>query len=281
MVKRLILSTIIALFFTVPAFAGQDGLVEEWTLLLPSHQYYTWDEYLPSGLRALKEEGPLVGAGGTARLNLYDRKLMLKLKGELFGGVSYYDGHTQASAQNPAISFLPVKTDVIYFGLRAESDLGWRIPLGDASIEPFGGLGYRWWLRSLQSSTTVDTNGNPLAVAASTEYWMSFYSRLGARAALALSKNVTLFAEGGAKYPFYNENSTDIPGSGSITIKPGKEWSAFGEIGVTYKSFRPSIYYEGFRFSQSPAVAIPYTNLFAIQPRSQSDIIGLNISWVF
>ncbi len=271
--KSIKLSIILMMLITSPVYAGQSGLVEEWTLLFPSIQYFAWEEFV-SGSRILKEEGPLVGAGGTARLNLYDGKLMLKLKGELFGGDVHYNGHTQSDT-DPVISERPVKTDVIYFGTKVESDLGWRSPIGSVAIEPFAGLGYRWWLRSLQSSTTLDANGNPFPVGAATEYWMSFYSRLGARAAWNFAKDFTLFAEGGGKYPFYNENRADSPRGGKVTVKPGKEWSAFGEIGVSWKRLRPSIYYEGFRFSQSPVVK------GVLQPRSESDIFGINFTLVF
>ncbi|HTP64299.1 MAG TPA: hypothetical protein VMJ66_02830 [Geobacteraceae bacterium] len=271
---------VLTLLFATPAFAGQNGLVEEWTVLFPSFQYFTWEEYLPGGSRALKEEGLVVGTGGTARLNLYDRKLMLKLKGEIFGGDVDYNGHTQNNPSNSARSFRPVNTDVVYFGVKAESDLGWRVPVNAFSIEPFAGLGYRWWLRDLQSSMTLDANGNPLLVAGSTEYWMSFYGRFGARGTWAVADDVTLFAEGGAKYTFYNENRADVPG-GSVTVRPGNEWAAFGEIGVTYKRFRPSVYYEGFRYSRSSVVLIPFTTAGVYQPRSDSDIVGVNFSWVF
>ena len=274
-VKRL---TILMLFFASPAFAGQSGLVEEWSILFPSFHYFTWEEFKPTGPRILKEEGLLVGAGGAARFNLYDKKLMLKLKGELFGGNVHYNGQTQFNTDSTR-SERPARTDVIYFGTKAESDLGWRSTMGPVAIEPFAGLGYRWWLRALQETTALDTGGSSFPVGASTEYWMSFYSRLGARAAWNIGKDFTLFAEGGGKYPFYNENRADS-GVGRVTVKPGSEWSAFGEIGATYKRFRPTLYYEGFRFSQSNVVPIG-NNTGVLQPKSESDVFGINLDWVF
>lgn len=277
------LLTVLMLVLASPAFASQSGLVEEWSVIFPSLQYFTWEEFSPTGPRLLKEDGLLVGTGGTVRLDLYAKKLTLKLKGELFGGDVSYNGQTQPD-QNSAISERPVKTDAIYFGTTVAGDLGWSYPVSQVSLEPFAGLGYRWWLRSIQGSVAQDANGNPLPVGGTTEKWMSFYSRIGTRAAWTFSKDCTLFVEGGGKYPFYNENEADAPGGGSVSIKPGREWSAFGEIGVTYRRFRPTIYYEGFRFSQSPTVTVPISpthQVLLYQPRSVSDIFGINICWVF
>lgn len=277
-----------------PACAGHFGGVEEWSLY-PSFQYFTWEEFRDTGTRILKEDGLLVGAGGTVRLDLYDKKLMLKTKAELFGGDVAYNGQTQQlpnlpSPPNPPNtpdpqSERPVKTDVIYFGVKAEADVGWRVPAGGLAVEPFAGLGYRWWLRSLENSTSLDANGVPFTVGGYTEYWTSFYGRLGARLTYRAGRDFSMFAEGGGKYPFYNENVADYPGTGEISIKPGREWSGFAEIGATYKRFRPSLYYEGFRFSASPTVAafstIENRVIGLLQPRSASDIFGVNLSWVF
>jgi hypothetical protein len=274
-----------------PVFAGQTGQVEEWALY-PFVQYFTWEEFR-DGARILKEKGLLVGAGGTVRLDLYDRQLMLKAKGELFGGNVGYDGHTQQSFLPPPnppntpdpTSERPVKTDVIYFGIKAEADMGWRFPLTHGSFEPFAGLGYRWWLRSLQESTTLDANGVPLQVGGYPEYWQSLYARLGTRAGWSFGGDLTLFAEAGMKYPLYNENLADFPGTGRVAIKPGQAWSAFAEISATHKRFRPSIFYEGFRFSPSSTVrafsTIENSFILVNQPKSDSDIFGINLGWVF
>jgi hypothetical protein len=270
-------------FAASPVFAGHFGGVEEWSLY-PSFQFFTWEEFQDSGARILKEDGLLVGAGGTVRLDLYDKKLMLKVKGELFGGDVDYNGQTQVNS-NLALSERPVKTDVIYFGAKTEADVGWRFPAGQLAIEPFAGLGYRWWLRSIESSTSLDANGLPFAVGGYTEFWQSFYGRLGARLNCRVSGDFSIFAEGGGKYPFYNGNEADYPGTGMVTIEPGREWSGFAEIGATYKRFRPSIYYEGFRFSRSATVSafstIENRVIGLFQPRSTSEIFGVTLSWIF
>jgi len=260
-----------------PAFAGHYGGVEEW-YLYPSVQYFTWEEFL-GGSRLLKEEGPLFGIGGGVRLDLYRKGLLLNVKGEMFGGNVGYRGQTQ-NLDNAAQNGRPLKTDVTYFGTKLESDIGWRMATPAGSVEPFAGIGYRWWLRALENSTAIDTNGSSFPVGGYTEWWHSVYTRLGLRWDLAVENDHILFAEAGGKYPFLNRNIADFPGAGTVTIEPDPRWSVFAELGARYGRFRPVLFYEGFRFGQSPPVQIG-VNRFLIQPKSASDIFGLNLGWAF
>lgn len=264
--KQIVLLTFCLALLGTPAFAG----VEEW-YLYPSFQYFTWEEF-SGGRRLLKEDGPQFGVGGGVRFDLYRKSLLLKVNGEMFGGEVDYDGQTQSGQ--------PVKTDVIYFGTKLESDIGWRIPLAAGSVEPFAGLGYRWWLRSIQDSTAFQPDGTPFPVGGYTEVWHTLYTRLGLRGNLAVDSDLSLFAEGGGKYPFLNRNMVDFPGAGHVTIEPEPRWSAFAEIGARYGRFRPTLFYEGFRFGQSPAVPIG-GGLALLQPQSDSDIFGINFGWAF
>jgi hypothetical protein len=270
-----------------PAFAGNYGGVEEGYLYF-APQYFSWEEF-SGGRRLLIEEGALFGVGGGARLDLHRKKLMLKVQGEVFGGDVNYRGQTQQdflpSPPNPphtpsSLSERPVKTSVVYFGMKLETDIGWRMQLADGSVEPFAGVGYRWWLRSLQNSTTVDANGNVVPVGGYTELWQTLYTRLGMRGSYAVSKDTTFFAEAGGKYPFLNRNSSDFPGAGNITLEPDPRWSMFAEIGARYGKFRTALFYEGFRFGQSPLVPISGT-VALLQPKTDSDIFGVSIGWCF
>lgn len=265
------------LALTSPAFAAEKDVVEEW-YLYPSVQYFTWEEF-SGGKRLLKEEGALFGFGGGARFDLYRKSLMLKVNGELFGGVVDYRGQTQ-NLDDPSQDERPLRTDVVYFGTKLESDLGWRMPTPAGSFEPFAGLGYRWWLRGLEDSTATDTSGNPFPVGGYTEVWHTIYTRLGLRWNHAVDSDFSLFAEGGGKYPFLNRNLVDYPGADTVTIKPEPRWSGFAEIGARYGRFRPALFYEGFRFGQSPAVPIG-GGLALLQPKSDSDIFGINLGWAF
>jgi hypothetical protein len=271
--KAVVMLSLFVLFAVTPAFAERSGPVEEW-YLYPSIQYFTWSEFSSDGSRFLREGDPLVGIGGAVTFNLYDHRLLLKTKAELFGGDVDYNGETQSDL-NPAFSRLPVKTDVIYFGGRLQADLGWRFPLPVASVEPFAGIGFSGWLRSLQDSTTISRTGIPVQVTGYDEAWYLIDTKLGARFAVPLSQDFKLIAEGGARYPFYIRNIVDFPFLGSVTVAPKGKWTGFAEVGCQYGRFRPSIFYEGYRADQSPV------SDGLVQPRTVSDLYGMNLAFVF
>jgi hypothetical protein len=266
----------------VPALADGPRLVREWDLNLRLESF-NWKEYGAGGVRNVKESGVLYGLEGAALLELYRPNLLLKLDGKLFGSVVDYQGHTQLDNTHPNLSERPVNTDVTYLGSDIFADIGWSFPRESFSVEPFAGLGYRWWLRDLQDSTAQDTNNVPFATSGYTEQWQSVYGKLGARARYLCANRITLFTEAGAKYPFYTQNSVDFVGIGSVTVRPGARWSGFAETGIGYRQLRFSLSYEGFRYSQSPFVPVTLSNGagFVYQPKSSSDIFGLNVGWSF
>lgn len=253
--------------------------LEELTVY-PFVQYFTWEEFDRGGQRLLKESGPQYGAGTHVRVDLVGQQLYLQAKAELFGGEVNYDGMTQTNPQNPAVSEIPVNTDVTYFGTRLEADVAPHFGSGHAGFEPFAGLGYRWWLRDLQDSVAADRNGHLVGVGGYTEEWQTLYTKLGLRAFVAPEGNVRFFAEGGAKYPLLVENRVDFSDSGKLTLKPGKEWTPFAEVGARFNRFRASFYYEGFRYSESPPVSIG-GGVYVVQPKTDSDIFGVTFGWCF
>lgn len=260
--KRLLAATVLPLLLPFSAFAGQVELIP-----YASGQYFTWQEH-NGGRRILKESGGLAAVGFVAGTVL-PSAATLRGKVEFFGGEVGYSGETQAPQS------APVSTDVGYFGSKSEFDLGYRVPVGSGRLEPFAGVGYRWWLRDLHSTTGSDG----LPVIGYTEWWRTAYGRFGARGGVSLSDGVALTAEAGAKYPFYNGNTVDFAGSGKTTFRPGDRWSGFAETGITYKRFTLALLYEGFRFAQSPLKQVQSRYYF--QPESSSDIVGLRIGWNF
>lgn len=255
-----------------PRFGGMTELY-----LYPYVQYFHWQEE-SGGRKLLTESGPIYGIGTAVGLNLLQTdtsgSLLLKTKGELFGGVVDYDGQTQPP------SSLPVKTDVTYFGGKGEVNLGWSFPTGRYSLQPFAGLGYRIWLRDLHDSTTRDGNGQSLRVQGYTETWESAYTKLGLTLTHTFDNGVGMFWEGGASFPFYNTNSVDVTGDGTVTVRPEGRWSAFGEIGVRTARIRTAVYYQGYRTDQSPAVRISQS-VSILQPRSTEDVVGVSVGYCF
>jgi hypothetical protein len=256
-----------------PAAAERSGLVDGW-YVYPSLQYFTWSEFAANGSRLVKESDPLYGAGGAVTLNLYEQQLLLKVKGELFGGDVGYQGVTQSNV-DPTLSRLPLKTSSIYFGGQMETDIGWRFPFTSGSFEPFAGVGMRIWQRDIQDSITLDRQGIPVLVGGYNETWYTITTKLGARASFLLADGFRLFVEGGAKYPFLVQNEADLFGTGTVTVKPDAQWSGFAEVGCQYNRFRPSLFYEGYHAGQSPV------NKGLLQPRTVSDIFGVNLGFAF
>lgn len=277
--KFIQLLTFLGLFAASAAFAGQSDKLEEF-YVYPFVASHTWKEF-DSGAQLLRESGPLFGVGAATKIAIYRKSLLMKTKVELFGGLIDYNGQT--TDVNPALSGLPVKTDVTYFGLKLENDIGWRFRLGKASVEPFAGIGYRWWLRDLHDSSTVASSGNAVKVRGTTEEWQTLYARLGTHADCEIGKDLWIFAEGGAKYPFLNRNTADIASDGTVTVRPGQEWSAFAEIGIRYKWLRPSFFYEGFGFSQSSTVLTTFNGqpVGMFQPKTKADMLGVNLGILF
>jgi hypothetical protein len=221
---------------------------------------FTWKEFDDSGTQLLEESGPIFGLGFSVKSDYTTSALFVKGKGEIFGGSVDYDGQTQAGS--------PVKTDTDYIGFKGEGDLGLKYVVAEkSSLEPFVGLGFRWWLRDIKSTSTV---------IGYEETWRSFYARLGVRGNMVFSDKMEAFAEGGLKLPIYTENEIDFF---NVTLEPGNEASAFAEIGLKWTKFKASLFYEGMRFSKSDLVV---SGAFIYwQPESKADIYGLSVGWVF
>ena len=267
----------LALTIAFPTFAAGDVKISE-LYVAPTFNYFTWKENGSFGEQLVKETGPLFGVGSGVRTILFrsDSGQTLTLSGKLdiYGGVVDYDGHTQAP------SYLPVSTDVTYFGTRLGFDAGWGFPAGRSTVGPFAGFNYRFWLRDLNSTTTFDGRGNLVPVAGTTEYWNDLSTRIGVRwYDIPLAREWHLFAEGGASYSFYAGNTIDLNGFGNVTVDPEGQWSAFAEAGVRYQRLRLAVTFEEQRYSRSPSVfAGPY---YVYQPASTGEYLGFSVGYCF
>ena len=239
--------------------------------------YFSWKEYNDGGSRIVKESGPIFGAGTAARVDLLQKSLILHGKAELFGTVVDYSGQTQSSVRE--FDERPVDSDTRYFGGKIEGDLGWRYSFDGGSLEPFFGIGYRTWLRDIDSSTSTTEAGTRFPVSGATEYWDTIYTRYGLKGEVSVGTDTSLFLEAGAKYPLYTRNEAEDTSAGDVTIEPRSDWSAFAELGLRHKAFRPAIFYEGFRFKRSRNEE--QAGYLIWQPRSESDIVGISFAYSF
>jgi len=145
-------------------------------------------------------------------------------------------------------------------------------------IEPFGGLGFSAWLRTINDGTTA----NGTKAYGYTENWKTLHVRLGLRARIGVANRVRLFAESGVKLPVYNENSFTLASAGQsydVTLYPGNQTSLFGEVGLEVRQLKASFFYDGMSFSRSDDERAGGYMLH--QPRSTSDLLGIRLGVVF
>jgi hypothetical protein len=230
---------------------------------------YTWNEY-QNGVRLLRESGILLGPG-FSYWKEFSNHLTLKPLAELFVGNVGYDGSTQGG--------IPVKTRVMYVGSNIQCDGGRKFDVGEKSfIEPFVGLGIRFWSRDLHDSTT----SSGTFASGYTEEWFTAYTRFGVRGEESVSEVSRLFAEGGVKLPFYNENQVYFNSGNSnpdFTLHPGLQSSWFSEVGMTMYHFKVSVFYDSVRFTQSQNVNTSIGSVY--QPISSGDLIGVKLGAAF
>jgi hypothetical protein len=226
---------------------------------------FTWKEFGDDGSRLLKESGTLFGVGFTY-MKEFNNHVTLKPTAEIFGGTVDYDGHTQSG--------IPATSTVDYFGVKLEGELGRRYRSTQSFfVEPFGGLGFRAWLRDINNGTTA-TGSTAYGY---TEDWITLHARLGVRGGVDFSRASQFFAEAGVKLPLYNENT--LSDGSDVTLKPGKQASLFAETGIKIKRFKGSLFYDSLRFSKSPIVA---SGAFLYwQPKSTMDMYGIKLGLVF
>ncbi len=225
---------------------------------------FTWKEYDNSGSQLLKESGLISAMGASVRSDITEL-LVLRGRGELFGGTVDYDGQTQTGT--------PVKTDTNYAGFKIEGNLGWKFMVAEkSSLEPFAGLGYRWWQRDIQDT---------LYAAGYEETWWSFYARLGIHGDHTFSEQLKAFAETGVKLPVSNRNKVDLSviGLSTVTVEPANKASVFAEAGLKWTRFKASLFYEGMRFSKSDPVTVNDVQVW--QPESKADMFGINVGMDF
>jgi len=238
---------------------------------------YNWREYGGNSLTA-KEQGPVYGVGiaGSYRAPA-PTLLSLGWKAEGFGA-----GHT-FHTDEPGGTY---SGDGDFDGFTLEGNAGVPLQLQRGPlIEPFAGLGGRYWGRSFPVSHDINQH----------EGWWNFYGKTGLRVTQRPSGSpMVLFAEGGARISFIVRNNVDLGdlGYGTVSLSPGNRVSGFAEAGIKYNIFKLSLFYEGLRFAASQVGYAPLTSTSssaASQPtqmavrqfHTDADIFGLRLGVTF
>ncbi len=249
--------------YSVPAYADDPERNAYFSV-----ESFTWREFI-GGEQFVKESGPIYAAGFSyVHVN---QNITIKPTIELFGGTVDYNGY---ACDN--VSCIAATSDVNYFGVKLEGDVGRRFTSAAKNfVEPFGGLGFRFWKRDIKNGTTAA--GQPTA--GYVEDWIVVQGRLGVRGGIAVRERKQIFAEAGIKLPIYNQNTayvSDIGLGPDITLHPGKQVAYFAEAGIRISSFKGSLFYDTLRFPRSPTSTSGF-----FQPQSHMDAYGVKLGIVF
>jgi hypothetical protein len=261
------------------------ALEHEGINLYPAVEYFSWEEH-DQGLKLADEDGALYGLGVAGTVNLDESPLYIGMRGEVFSG----ELNRKSFAGDPLdpTQVIPAnESDTSLLAVNAEATIGIRLPFEHLMVEPFGGVGFRWWQRRINNTTTQEAP--PALVAGFGETWETYFTKVGVKLSWQTDpedtehNGLSLFAEGGYIYPFNVNTNSDATGFGWVKTEPDGKGSLLGEAGFEYKRFRTSFFYEGFRYDPSQAVlANTEAGLseFA-QPETKVDIVGIRIGILF
>ncbi len=230
--------------------------------LYPFVEEYRWTEFF-GGSQVLEEKGELYGAGAMATFE--SGPSLYRVRGEYFQGTVDAEGVTDLG--------FSWATDVTYFGFRLEADGAYRFPVGRVSIGPLLGMGYRWWRRDFENSTTV---------AGGLEKWHTFYVKLGALGECDLGRGIAPYAEAGLRLGVFNNNEIESSGA-RVSLDPGGRVTPYAELGLKAGFLKAGVYYERMEFAESsPKVAPGLPPGFGlVQPEVKVNIYGARIGVVF
>ena len=225
---------------------------------------FEWTETAPGGGRLLKESGPRFVFGSAAEQNKTEGLLFGGRGRVFFGGVDY-DGQTWGGT--------PVSTDTNYLGGDFQGRVMWRIPRDGYRADLFGALGYRLWVRDLESTNTAQGY---------VEFWRMPYAGVGA--ALSRPDGRGFYGEALLGKPFSVRNKAFLANAGfdgDVTLKPDGKLLLRIEAGYRWAPWFVSAYYEQVRFDVSPVemASIGGTPVPVFQPESKESTLGLKVGY--
>ena len=217
-------------------------------------EYFYWQEQV-DGVKVLDESGLRYGLELSYK-EPRNKGWVSAGRFKLYYGAVDYDGQTMGGT--------PVKTTTDYYGGLLEGRLGYRWGLGEQQyLDLMGGIGFDFWVRSLQGEGGYN------------EYWFPFYLKAG----LEISPRERGFIGTlGIKAPIYTTQVADLTGVGGdiVTLHPGVMPSGYSEAGYKFtKSLSLVAYFDSYWFAKSP------NSLGFYQPESKSYQVGVKLGWSF
>jgi hypothetical protein len=192
-----------------------------------------------------------------------------RYRGELYASSLNYDGATLAG--------VPIQGKVDYAGISNEVDALYRHS-PDSVFQLLMGLGLDYWERRFPTSASGTAFSGHQQ-----EDWTTVFLRVGLEAGNRTRRG--WFAGAGLKYPLdtrVNAHFDDVGFDQNPELTPGRRFSAYADAGYRLASqWRVSVYYEGYRFSDSPAVVVTTSGSTFVQPESKQDEAGLRLEYIF
>ena len=259
------------------SLAGAGGGMEaahalEWGTKV-SIESYTWKEETACG--TLKENGPQLTGGGYLSGTPLAQAPPLRLRGVLQLSLGWVDYDTVVQSLNQSgLSCTPENTDTFYLGFKGEGDVGWRMAFGRSRIEPFLGLAYRTWLRSIQDGPTA--SGYP-------EIYRLLYGRVGLRAGHEMQNGIGLNVSLSADPVLWARETIDWEGvtGETLRVKNGRKVGWTMEAGAHWPWFDLTAYWQAIRLGESNRVSCYSGTRVCVQPDSKQDAIGLQLGYLF
>lgn len=222
-------------------------------VLYPVIRAVSTTESGPNGTTLFRESGTLFGVGVQME-TAADPGIRFRGRLEAWGGGVGYSGHAPLPGSPTGGA---VAKDAATVALDLAGDVGWCFAAKDLAAIPFAGFGVRWWFLDIREATAIDNAGVISSTGPYFEPWSTLYGKLGIRGEYRPSGKTTLYAEGGALYPFGAENSV----FGLVAHRPKGRPSGFAEAGVNRGRFRAAVFFEQIRFTD-------------IDPATTAEILG-------
>ena len=233
---------------------------------------YQWKEHF-SG-ETPRESGPLLTLGGYVSGFPWESTPRVTLRGDVEMFLTRVPFSTFAQSLSGPGTVTPLDTHSDYLGFRYEGSLGRRFGSEAAGLEPFLGLGARWWLRYIETKD---------AVTGYSELYHTLYGRVGVRARRPFGARFLLHGAVSIDPLLWAQERidwTDISGE-RLTVRNGKRPGWTIELGVGDGSLDGTVFWRATRFGESDHVSCLGGTSRCFQPESDQDIIGMKLGLAF